>query len=63
MLRAAIESRRTLYGHTIDDTRSLFQSLDQHGSGRIDAEDVQYGLRRLGIEITPLQAEDLVLSM
>jgi hypothetical protein len=63
MLRGAIESRRTLYGHTIEDTRSLFQAVDTSGSGRIDAEDVQYALQRLGIGITPLQAEDLVSSM
>ena len=45
----AMEHRRSLYGHTIKDTHTLFESLDRDGSGFLSPDEIRDGLHRLGL--------------
>jgi hypothetical protein len=52
VLRMAMEHRRSLYGHTIRDTHTLFESLDRDGSGFLSPDEVRDGLHRLGLNFS-----------
>ena len=41
ILRMAMEHRRSLYGHTIKDTHTLFESLDRDGSGFLSPDEIR----------------------
>ena len=58
-LRHAIKARRSINGMTVHDTRSIFASLDQDGSGALDMNELTLGLRRLGLGLTASQVNSL----
>ena len=60
ILRMAMDHRRSLYGHTIKDTHTLFESLDRDGSGFLSIEEVRDGLHRLGLNFSDHDFELLV---
>ena len=59
VVRMAIEHKRQLYGHTIENTRTLFESLDRSGHGYLTEDEIQEGLSRLGLGL----ANDEILKM
>ena len=60
VLRMAMEHRRSLYGHTIRDTHTLFESLDRDGSGFLSPDEVRDGLHRLGLNFSDQDFELLM---
>ena len=62
-LQEVIESKRVFDNLTPKALQNLFISIDRDGFGRVDAEDVQFILRKVGVGVTPLQAEDIVNSL
>ena len=63
VLAKAIEHKRSLYGHTIETTRDLFESIDYKGSGFLTSESMAEGLHRLGLGLTARDTETLMLHM
>ena len=45
----AIKHKRQLYGHTIENTRTLFEALDRSGQGYLTKDEIKEGLKRLGL--------------
>ena len=62
-LQTTIQAKRVFDNLTPKLLRNHFISIDRDGYGRVDAEDVQFVLRKIGVGITPLQAEDIVNSL
>jgi Ca2+-binding EF-hand superfamily protein len=59
----AIASNRTLYGHTLNNVREMFTTIDADGSGSIDASELGEALERLGLNLSKKQISDLVNLM
>ena len=55
-LRDAIQSKRMLFGETLDDFSCVFDAFDRNGDGRISASELVEGLRRLDIAVSYVQA-------
>jgi Ca2+-binding EF-hand superfamily protein len=63
VVRTAIEMKRTMYGHTIRDTVSLFNNMDKGHKGYLKATDIIAGLHRLGLGLSDSQVHQLMSHM
>jgi len=63
IMQDAVEQKRSLYGHTIKDTRDLFQSMDLNDDGFLSLEELSAGLRRLGLGMRLKDIRDLIKHM
>lgn len=52
--------KRSVFGHFVHDSRSLFHALDRDTSGAVDKEELAKGLRRLGIHCSLKQMSQWV---
>jgi len=59
----ALEHKRALYGHTIQDSLDLFQSLDVDHSGYLSADEMKKGIHRLGLGLSDKEVETLLNYM
>lgn len=59
----ALEHKRALYGHTIQDSLDLFQSLDVDHSGYLSADEMKKGIHRLGLGLADKEVETLLNYM
>jgi Ca2+-binding EF-hand superfamily protein len=59
-IRTILEHKRSLFNHTIEDTRSFFKSLDRNQSGRLTREEIAHGLHRLGVVCVSKDVDDLM---
>lgn len=50
-------------GHRILCAQDMFEAIDRDGSGEIDIEEFEKGIRRLGLGLTPGQLEWLLGTM
>eukprot|EP00505_MAST-04D_sp_SCG-Rhode-Island_P003121 Stramenopile-MAST_4_protein_3121 len=55
--------KRKLYGHTIENTQSLFRNMDKDRSGFLSSDEITSALHRLDIDLNPDQIVDLVKRM
>ena len=60
VLRMAIEKKRALFGHTIKDTKMLFEEMDSDKSGFLSQGEIKRGLQRLDIGITAEKCHELM---
>ena len=63
VVRKAVQHKRTLYGHTIEHTRGLFQSMDIDNSGFLSRSEISEGFHRLGLGLTQEQNQELMCHM
>ena len=59
-VKLAMQQKRSMFGHTIDNTRRLFYSMDRTEKGYLSVSDVSDGLRRLGLGLTTREVQQLV---
>ena len=62
-IRSMMEHKRKLYGHTIENTQSLFRNMDKDRSGFLSSDEITSALHRLDIDLNPDQIVDLVKRM
>ena len=55
--------KRSIFGHFVTDTKSLFHALDRDSSGSVDKLELGKGLRRLGIHCSAKQMNQWVNSL
>ena len=59
-VRMAIIEKGKSYGHTIENTHTLFESIDMNGDGFLSELEIKDGLRRLNIG---LSGQEIVLLL
>ena len=59
-IQQAMHSKRSIHGHSINDSRDILQSIDRDQSGMVDTEEFADALHQLGLGLTPQQVEALV---
>ena len=55
--------KRSIFGHFVTDTKTLFHALDRDSSGSVDKLELGKGLRRLGIHCSVKQMNQWVNSL
>jgi len=63
VIRKAVEHKRKLYGHGIEDTRSLFVAMDADKSGMVSTDEMTDALHRLGLGLSPAEVSELLNHM
>ena len=58
-IQQAMHAKRSIYGHSIKNSRDLFQSIDQDHSGMVDMKEFADALHRLDVGLSPPQVEAL----
>ena len=59
-LKKALESTRTLYGHKVKTSKSLFQALDVDGDEMITRMELWQGMQRLDLGLSELQLRTML---
>jgi hypothetical protein len=55
------EEEETIAGIPLVQLRTLFDSIDEDGSGEIDAEELHGALRKMGMRKSPAEVQELLL--
>ena len=63
VVEMAIKHKRSLHGHTIEDTRSLFKAMDSNHSGFLCVDEMADALHRFGLGLSSKQVEELMSHM
>jgi hypothetical protein len=58
-LRKAMRARRTIFGHTVESPRDLFEAVDREHTGTISVAELDSALKRLGAGLAEVQVERL----
>ena len=59
-IQAAMDHKRTLYGHSVQDTHGLFESIDTDHSGGLSELEVEKAFRRLDLGLSDGQISDFI---
>ena len=63
VVRRAMAEKRQLFGTTVGDTQTFFETADADGSGSLDRFEFRRAMRRLGIGLTAAQVEQLLAAV
>ena len=55
-----MDHKRTLYGHSVQDTHGLFESIDTDHSGGLSELEVEKAFRRLDLGLSDGQISDFI---
>ena len=59
-IQAAMDHKRTLYGHSVQDTHGLFETIDTDHSGGLSELEVEKAFRRLDLGLSDRQISDFI---
>ena len=61
-IQAAMDHKRTLYGHSVQDTHGLFETIDTDHSGGLSELEVEKAFRRLDLGLSDRQISEMTKS-
>ena len=62
-IQQVMHSKRKFHGHSIQNSRALFEEIDRDHSGLVDIKELADALHQLGLGLTPHQVEALARTL